>query len=124
MANYVVHEGYFAKEGSWVRTWKRRFYQITKDGKITYRETKESKDVLGIFDISGRLDISRDVKNTFEGKIGLSIFSSSTGRKLNVRLIDFQAYKKFLIGIAQSCLFHNVTVGSVCAVRCVHYICG
>ena len=94
-----------------MRNWKRRYYQITKDGKIIYRETKETEEVLGVFDISGRLEVSRDERSSAEGQIGLSIFSTSTAKRLNIRLIDFIAYKKFCIAIAQACLYHNLLVG-------------
>ena len=104
----IVHSGHFLKEGSWVRSWKRRYFEITKDGKINYKESASSSDILGSFDISGRLECSR-FKDIAHG-VGISILSTSSGRKLNVVLDSLRDYKSFCIGIHQGCRFHNIYV--------------
>jgi len=105
----VILKGYFYKEGQWVRSLKRRHFRILDNGKLEYKETSDSPDLLGTFDISGRLTCSRDFGDRGD-KIGLGIFSSSTGRRLNVLLDDQNMYRSFCIAIAQVCLFHNLSI--------------
>ena len=109
--NDIVHTGHFLKEGSWVRSWKRRYFFITKDGKITYKESKDSNAILGSFDISGRLECSR-FKDIAHG-VGICVLSTSSGRKLNVVLDNLRDYKSFCIGIHQACRFHNIYVSKI-----------
>lgn len=90
-----------------MRSLKRRHYRILLNGKLEYKENSDSPKLLGTFDISGRLTCSRDFSDK-NAMMGLSIFSSSTGRKLNVLLDDRNQYRKFCIAIAQTCLFHNL----------------
>lgn len=107
----VVYEGLFHKEGSWVRSWKRRYFEIVKDGHIVYKEDKTAPVINGIFDISGRLDCTRysDTKLFPEGE-GLSISSTSTGRLLNVIFDNHKEYQDFCIGIAKVAKYHNLYV--------------
>lgn len=134
MAHVVVHEGYFLKEGSWVRSWKRRYYEILQEGKIEYRASKESSDLCGFFDISGRIECSRSncagaqgFLGSSDSSVGLSIKSTSTGRTFNVVVDSEDEYKTFLMGVAQASKFNNIYVSTilqfgVCYHKC-HFEC-
>jgi len=121
----VIHSGFFHKEGSWVRTWKRRYFEISRDGKITYKESESATVVNGVFDISGRLNIERGTSPSSiktEDSCSIWIQSDSTGRKLHVVLDNQDDYRKFCMGIAQACKFHNIYVSQKC-IFLVLYIC-
>ncbi len=72
----VVHSGYFLKEGSWVRSWKRRYFEILRSGFIIYRESKDAVYRLGEFDISGRLECEKGVFSNGNNTVGLIIHST------------------------------------------------
>lgn len=109
----IIHSGYFYKEGNWVRSWKRRYFEISVDGKIIYKERENSEVPNGVFDISGRLNIERgtcpsSIKTM--DSCSMWIQSDSTGRKLHVVLDNEEDYRKFCMAIAQACKFHNIYV--------------
>lgn len=110
--NDIVCQGYFVKEGSWVRNWKRRYFEISRSGKITYKEEPDSTTVNGYFDISGRLECSRTKLPIACSPDchSLIIKSTTTGRSLHVVLDSEAEYRSFCIGIAQSCKYHNLYV--------------
>ena len=92
----VVLSGHFFKEGKWVKTVRSRYFEISRDGHIAYKENKDAKDKLGVFDVSGRL--------------ACSLLKQTSGRRLDVILPSDEEFRNFCIAIAQCSLFNNLIV--------------
>lgn len=119
----VVCNGTFKKEGSWVRSWKERYFEIVKDGQILYKQDKDSTALEGSFDISGRLDCSRyENKKLFPGGEGLTIYSASTKRLMNVMFDTVEDYRQFCVGVAKVAKFHNLHVSNLTLLLHIYFL--